>query len=244
MKEAKLFNTNLSLISLSEMSETLVTSSNKSVAVCNANSVVRGNRSNRLGRVLNGLDYKVCDGYPLSKALNILYKTNQERVDGYNLFLSTIEHGLDKNTSHFFYGNTPFVVEKMIKELKNKYNEINISGYHCPPMLEIEELTDINNVEIIDNSNSDIVWVSLGFPKQEQFMQYVMDNKKNSFNILGVGNVFDWVAKTKYKAPEIFANNGFEWLFRFFQEPIRLSRRYFIDNTLFMLFFIKQYFLR
>ena len=58
MKEAKLFNTNLSLISLSEMSETLVTSSNKSVAVCNANSVVRGNRSNRLGRVLNGLDYK------------------------------------------------------------------------------------------------------------------------------------------------------------------------------------------
>ena len=157
MKEAKLFNTNLSLISLSEMSETLINSSNNSVAVCNANSVVRGNRSNRLGRILNGLDYKVCDGYPLSKALNILYKTNQERVDGFNLFLSTIELGLNKNTSHFFYGNTPVVVEKMIEELKNKYSEINIAGYHCPPMLKIEELTNIENVKIIDNSNSDIL---------------------------------------------------------------------------------------
>ena len=46
----------------------------------------------------------------------------------------------------------------------------------------------------------------------------------------------------KLKAPEIFAKNGLEWLFRFVQEPVRLARRYLIDNTLFILFFLKQYF--
>ena len=97
-------------------------------------------------------------------------------------------------------------------------------------------------LNLLDNTNADIIWVSLGFPKQEKFMQYIMANKKNEFNILGVGNVFDWVAKTKYKAPDIFANNGFEWIFRFSQEPIRLARRYIIDNTLFIVFFLKQYF--
>ena len=130
----------------------------------------------------------------------------------------------------------------MIQELKKIYPEISIKGFHCPPMLDVDEFLVDEYLNLLDNTNADIIWVSLGFPKQEKFMQYIMANKKNEFNILGVGNVFDWVAKTKYKAPDIFANNGFEWIFRFSQEPIRLARRYIIDNTLFIVFFLKQYF--
>ena len=59
--------------------------------------------------------------------------------------------------------------------------------------------------------------------------------------MIGVGAVFEWVAGTKYKAPEWIANLGFEWLLRLLQEPKRLFRRYLIDNFLFILYFIKQY---
>tara|TARA_B110000438_G_C15787138_1_gene638947 strand:- start:432 stop:1178 length:747 start_codon:yes stop_codon:yes gene_type:complete len=241
VNEAKLFNTKLSVISLDEISEKLVSSKNKSVAVCNANSVVRGARSKRIARILNSLDYKVCDGYPLSRAINTLYGLNQERVDGYNLFHSTVKSGIKKNTRHFFFGNVESVVLKMIKELETLYPEIKISGYYCPPMLNVEQLKTIENKSIINKAEADIVWISLGFPKQEQFMEYIQE-EKNNFNILGVGNVFDWVAKTKYKAPNFMADNGFEWLFRFSQEPFRLARRYLIDNTLFIIFFTLQKF--
>ena len=50
-----------------------------------------------------------------------------------------------------------------------------------------------------------------------------------------------YVAGTKYKAPEWIANLGFEWVFRLFQEPKRLFKRYLIDNILFIIYFIKQY---
>ena len=60
-------------------------------------------------------------------------------------------------------------------------------------------------------------------------------------NFVGIGAVFEWVAGTKVKAPEIFANIGLEWIFRLLQEPKRLYKRYFIDNSLFIIYFIKQY---
>ena len=156
--------------------------------------------------------------------------------------MSTIKQGLKKNTSHFFFGNEEDVVKKMIEEVKLKFPEVNIEGYNCPPMLDWKEFATPQYLNILEEIDADIIWVSLGFPKQEKFMEYLVENKNRNYNILGVGNVFDWVAKTKLKAPEILAKNGLEWLFRFIQEPVRLARRYLIDNTLFILFFLKQYF--
>ena len=60
-------------------------------------------------------------------------------------------------------------------------------------------------------------------------------------NLVGIGGVFEWVAGTKVKAPEILANIGLEWIFRLLQEPKRLYKRYFVDNTLFIIYFINQY---
>ena len=76
MNEAKLFRTNLSLITTKEMALHLINTTNNSVAVCNANSVVRGARSGGMASMINSMTYKICDGYPLSKALNILYGVN------------------------------------------------------------------------------------------------------------------------------------------------------------------------
>jgi exopolysaccharide biosynthesis WecB/TagA/CpsF family protein len=58
---------------------------------------------------------------------------------------------------------------------------------------------------------------------------------------VGIGAVFEWVAGTKIKAPEILANLGFEWILRLAQEPKRLFRRYFVDNFLFLYLITKQY---
>ena len=59
-------------------------------------------------------------------------------------------------------------------------------------------------------------------------------------NFVGIGAVFEWVAGTKVKAPEFLANVGLEWVFRLIQEPKRLYKRYLIDNSLFITYFLKQ----
>ena len=57
----------------------------------------------------------------------------------------------------------------MINKLNNLYPGINIAGFYCPPLLT-QKLTDNEYIKDLLKSDPDIVWVSLGFPKQENFI--------------------------------------------------------------------------
>jgi N-acetylglucosaminyldiphosphoundecaprenol N-acetyl-beta-D-mannosaminyltransferase len=127
----------------------------------------------------------------------------------------------------------------MIENLKAMFPNIEISGHICPENLSAEELAKKYN-HIFEDLKVDIVWVSLGFPKQELFIQKVHKEIGPDTNFVGVGGVFEWVAGTKKKAPEWVANIGLEWVLRLVQDPKRLYKRYLIDNTLFVLYFLRQ----
>ena len=239
IKSTTVLNTDISETTIEEVSNILTSQANISVAICNANSLVRSVKNTELKNAINSFEIKTPDGFPVAKALSFLSKKKFERVDGYKVFLKTIEKGLDKNISHYFFGNKEEVVSKLINNLKKDYPSIVIDGYTCPPMLEVNQLvSDYGNQ--LSNLDSKIIWVSLGLPKQELFMKQLKDSFKVTQNLVGVGGVFDWIAGTKKKAPEWAANLGLEWILRLLQEPRRLAKRYFVDNFLFIVYFIKQ----
>lgn len=240
MKKVKILNTNISVITLEKTAELLTTTRNKTVAVCNANSLVRSYKNIEINKILKTFDLALPDGFPVAKASSILYKNKQKRVDGYKIFNETVKKGLVLNTSHYFYGNSEEVIVKLISELKANYPNINISGYNCPPVGNEDELSSIYYEELISKQNPDIVWISLGFPKQEKVIDNFVKSKNITSNLVGIGFAIEWVAGTKKKAPEFLANIGMEWIFRLIQEPKRLYKRYFIDNSLFVIYFLKQ----
>ena len=241
MKTVKILNTTISKTSLVEVSNILNTETSLKVAICNTNTVVRSYRDNQLSKIINSFDIKTPDGFPVAKSSSILYKNSQRRVDGYNVLLKTINDGLTKNTSHYFYGSEDFVLKKMIGKLKNDFPNINIVGSSSPPVGSYDGLIQEEYVKDIIDAEPDIVWVSLGFPKQELFINLFQEKYSVESNLVGIGAVFEWVAGTKIKAPEFLANLGLEWLLRLAQEPKRLFRRYFVDNLLFLYLITKQY---
>ena len=239
IKSTTVLKTDISETTVDEVSELLTSHENISVAICNANSLVRSVRNKDLKNAINSFEIKTPDGFPVAKAISIVNKKKFERVDGYKVFLTTIEKGLDKNISHYFFGNKEEVVTKLIKKLKKDYPNIVIEGYACPPMLDVKLLvSDYGNQ--LSNLNSKVIWISLGLPKQELFIRQLKDMYNATHNLVGIGGVFDWVAGTKKKAPEWAANLGLEWVLRLIQEPRRLAKRYFVDNFLFIVYFIKQ----
>tara|TARA_Y100000389_G_C17447942_1_gene512790 strand:+ start:17 stop:772 length:756 start_codon:yes stop_codon:yes gene_type:complete len=240
MKKVKILKTNISEISLKKAAEILTSNRNKTVAVCNANSLVRSYRDSDLNNILNSFDITLPDGFPVAKASKFLYKNKQKRVDGYKIFNETIKAGLENNTSHYFYGNSEEVVNKLIAILKGRYSNINIAGYNCPPMDSAESLSSRYYQELFSKIDPDIIWVSLGLPKQEKVIHNLQKSKKLSSNLVGIGFAIEWVAGTKVKAPEFLANIGLEWVFRLIQEPKRLYKRYLIDNSFFIIYFMKQ----
>jgi N-acetylglucosaminyldiphosphoundecaprenol N-acetyl-beta-D-mannosaminyltransferase len=241
MKTVKILNTTITEISLSQVSNILNNENSLKVAICNTHTVVRSYRDSELSNTINLFDIKTPDGFPIAKSSSILYKNGQRRVDGYSIFLSTIRDGLSENTSHYFYGGEDVVVKKLILKLKKEFPSINIVGSFSPPMGSYEELVKDKYIQGIVDTKPDIVWVSLGFPKQELFINLFQEKYPIRSNLVGVGAVFEWVAGTKIKAPEFLANMGLEWVLRLAQEPKRLFRRYFVDNLLFLYLITKQY---
>ena len=241
MNTVKILNTTISETSLVEVCGILNDKNSLKVAICNTNTVVRSYRDNHLCNIINSFDIKTPDGFPIAKSSSILYKNGQQRVDGYNVFLTTIRDGLSRNTSHYFYGSEDLVMKKLIEKLKKDFPKINIVGSFSPPLGSYEKLAEEEYVKNIIDTKPDIVWVSLGFPKQELFINLFQEKYAVESNLVGVGAVFEWVAGTKIKAPELLANLGLEWVVRLLQEPKRLFRRYFVDNILFLYLITKQY---
>ena len=241
INSVRILNTQISETSVKEVSSYLINNNSLKVAICNTNTVVRSYKNSELGNLINSFDIKTSDGFPIAKSSSILYKNNQERVDGYNVFLTTIREGLNKNTSHYFFGSTRSILKKLIDRLEQEFPEINIAGSFSPPIKSYKELTEQKYITDMQNAKPDIIWVSLGFPKQEKFITDLQMKYSIESNLVGVGAVFEWVAGTKIKAPEFIANLGLEWVLRLAQEPKRLFRRYFIDNLLFLYLISKQF---
>ena len=237
----RIVNTYITETSINEVSSYLINNNSLKVAICNTNTVVRSYQDNELAKIINSFDIKTSDGFPIAKSSSIIYKNNQNRVDGYNVFLSTIREGLAENTSHYFFGSEENILKKLEAQLKDIFPEINIKGSFSPPLGGHEDLAKEVYIKNIIEEKPDIVWVSLGFPKQELFIDLLHEKYKLKSNLVGVGAVFEWVAGTKIKAPEFIANLGLEWILRLLQEPKRLFRRYFIDNFLFLYLITKQF---
>jgi N-acetylglucosaminyldiphosphoundecaprenol N-acetyl-beta-D-mannosaminyltransferase len=59
--------------------------------------------------------------------------------------------------------------------------------------------------------------------------------------LIGVGAAFDFIAGVKDQAPVWMQKRGLEWLFRLFQEPSRLWKRYLVYNVRFILHIFNLY---
>ena len=239
MKTTKVLQTNVTETNIDQVSKILNTSTKNRVAICNANTLVRSVRDLEIRNVINNFTIKTPDGFPVAKALSFLTKQKFSRVDGYKVFLQTIENGLSSGKRHFFFGNNEKTTQLMINRLTQNFPDVKIAGFLCPEFMSANDLVENYKEEIV-SINTDIIWVSLGFPKQELFIDILCNELDTSVNFVGVGAVFEWVAGTKKKAPEWIANMGFEWLVRLSQDPKRLYKRYLIDNTLFILYFLRQ----
>ena len=239
IKTTTVLKTEISETTIDEVTRNLTKNKGITVAICNANSLVQCIKQSELLKAINSFDIKTPDGFPVAKSLSYLTNQKFDRVDGYKLFHNTLQKSSELGLTHYFFGNREYVVNKMLINIREKYPNLSIEGFSCPQILSVDELVE-QYFKLFKDIKADIVWISLGLPKQELFMYKLSQKIKLKANLVGIGGVFDWTAGTKKKAPEWVANIGLEWLLRFAQEPKRLAKRYLVDNFLFIYYFAKQ----
>ncbi|MBT8363708.1 MAG: WecB/TagA/CpsF family glycosyltransferase [Deltaproteobacteria bacterium] len=202
--------------------------------VCFANvHVVTMARCNKeLRQAINNAFMALPDGKPVALASRIEGLKAVTRVAGPD-FLPFALSSLP-NTRNFFYGSTEITLNRLISKVRNDFPAIRIAGHYSPPFRASTEEENDNIIEEIRKTESDIIWVGLGAPKQELWMAR-NHQKLYPAVLLGVGAAFDFYAGTVQRAPLWVHRIGFEWLYRLHQEPRRLWKRYIVTNSQFML---------
>ena len=184
--------------------------------------------------ILNSADLFVPDGFSLAWASRLRGFKLRHRVPGPDLFLEGCKLAAERGNRVFFYGDTEETLSSLTSHLQEIIPDLKIVGAHSPPFRQLTEEEDDQETDMINESGADIVWVGLGMPKQERWM-FEHQDKLNAPVLVGVGAAFKFVGGQIRRAPPWVGNNGFEWLWRFFQEPRRVWRRVLIDGPHFLI---------
>lgn len=213
----------------------------KSSYVClvNVHSVIEAVNNPDFKNIINNADIAAPDGMPVAKSIKLLYGIKQKRVAGMDLFPDLLKKASDRGLSVFFYGSTDTVLKKIIERTKKELPALKISGFFSPPFRDLSENEKNEAADMINNAQSDIIFVSLGCPKQEIWMADMKKKLKKGV-MVGVGAAFPVYAGTAKRAYKWMQDLSLEWLFRLFQEPKRLLWRYLYTNTYFLFLMSKE----
>ncbi len=88
--------------------------------------------------------------------------------------------------------------------------------------------------EQVVSARPDLVFVGLGFPKQERLIVALHDRLPAAW-WLGCGAAIPFAAGAARRAPGWMGRLGLEWLYRLMHEPRRLVRRYLREDAPFAL---------
>jgi N-acetylglucosaminyldiphosphoundecaprenol N-acetyl-beta-D-mannosaminyltransferase len=204
--------------------------------ICPANlDVLRQWReSAEVRRLVSLADLVVADGMPLIWAGGLQGSPLPERVAGSTLIVSLAAAAADAGASIFLLGGNPGTADAAVSKLLELSPGLQIAGTLCPP-LGFETQPDwLDRIErALRETAPDIVYVGLGFPKQERLIADLRASFPKAW-FVSCGISFSFVAGDVHRAPVILQRIGLEWLHRLAQEPGRLYRRYLLQGIPFL----------
>jgi len=210
------------------------------VCFANVHMTIEAYLDNHFKNQVNAASFVTADGVPLKIATKLLYGVHQDRVAGMDMMPSVISECEKNNLSVAFYGSSTETLNAIKNRIQIQHPLLRIACQIIPPFKELTIQEKKTYIDQINNSDANVVFVCLGCPKQEKWMA---ENSKHIKSILlGVGGAFGIYANEKKRAPAWMRAIALEWVFRLFQEPRRMFKRYFITNNLFIFLIIKEWF--
>lgn len=235
-KYCTILKTNINVTTMEEtllyLTENLEELRGKYICVSNVHTTVMAFRDEEYRKVQNSAAMALPDGKPLSLVSRRRGYIKARRVPGPDLMPRIFELSKEKGYRHYFYGSTEETLNKLKKQLQEKYPYLQIAGMYSPPFRPVTDEEDLEVISKINETKPDFIWVALGAPKQENWM-YDHQGKVTGI-MLGVGAAFDFEAGTVKRAPHWMQEMYLEWFYRIIQDPIRLIPRYLDTNFSFM----------
>lgn len=200
------------------------------IAFVNADCVNLAAANPDYRNALADMDWIFVDGVGMRIAGRLLDQPVRENVNGTDLFPRLCELMAQRRLGLYLLGAQPGVAADAAQWARRDYPGLRIAGSHHGYFKPGQTDQILENIR---SSQSDVLLVALGAPRQEKWIRSHM-TACGATIVIGVGGLFDYYSGRIPRAPLWMRRCGLEWVFRLLQEPGRLWRRYLLGNMEFL----------
>lgn len=189
------------------------------IVAINPEKIIKAKEDPALKTLLNNAEFQIPDGIGVILASKIQKGQITSRVTGVDMMLRLCEEAAQRKKPIFLYGGKPGIADQAAKKLQELYPSIQIAG--------TQDGYEKDNQKVVDKINEakpDLLFVAMGSPKQENWINANRDQLHPTI-YQGVGGSFDVLAGNVKRAPEAFQKVGMEWFYRLMKEPHRIKRQ-------------------
>ena len=170
-------------------------------------------------KILDKANYITADGIGIVKAAGLIGDSLPERVSGYDMMLDLLVLANEKHQRVFFLGAAEPVLQETVRLVKERYPNVIVAGQQNG----FFDWEDPELPQRIRESQADLVFVALGFPRQELWIGGNID-KFDKGVFIGIGGSFDVFSGNVKRAPEMWQKMNLEWFYRLVKQPSRWRR--------------------
>ena len=213
--------------------ELLAAASSSYVCVAGVHGVMEAQRCPELADAYENAALTIPDGMPLVWVGHWQGHKSMQRVTGPEFMLEVFRRREFTSLRHFLYGGDVGVAQELKAILNRRFPDARIVGVQTPPFRELTVEEEVSLIAHIRAVQPDIIWVGLGCPRQELFMQRYVKLFEAPV-MVGVGAAFDYHTGRIRDSAEWVKKAGLQWLHRLIQDPRRLWKRYLRNNPAFI----------
>ena len=202
------------------------------VVTPNPEIVMMAQEHQELKDTIESADIVLPDGIGIIYGAKILGTPIQGRVPGIDFASELMKKLSERNGRVYLLGAKPGVAHSAGMNLQEKFPGLRVVGSHDGYFTD-----DGPIVEEINSAKPDLLFVCLGFPKQEIWMRE--HSKELDVGLMaGLGGSLDVFAGVVRRAPIIWQKLGLEWLYRLLHDPKRIGRM--MKLPLFLMYVLKE----
>lgn len=189
------------------------------VCVVDANVITIAQKDKEYQKIVKNATINTCDGSSIAKMVNKIYGTHYHAYNGPEVF----EYYIERPYKHVLVGNTAKKVEQIKKFVKQKGVDVDLQHVDVP-FVPVEDFDYSAIAKQINELKPDIVWVSLGAPKQEKFIANIFPYVDQGV-FFGIGAAFNFYTGDLHNNKKEVGGIRLIWLERILKEPKKQLKR-------------------
>lgn len=192
--------------------------------VCVADGVILNtvNSDAEYMHVVNNGMFSICDSSYVPIYLRWIYGIKRSQYAGSDIFRDLVQ---SKKYRMFFMGASQTILNGLRSNLSQIDKRIDNMTFYELPFCDVEDFDYQNIAQMIEKDKAEIIWIALGAPKQEIFMNRLQPHLRKGV-MIAVGAVFKFYSGCSVRrAPGWIVRLHGEFVYRIFSEPKKQIQR-------------------